>query len=93
MNSDILAQLIAVGAGVLITIAFRLVDKYLPDPEGKYPLPKTTLTPGASAVPPSTSPPSTATLPGTPLPASGETAPTSAPDASDGRSTGSGGTP
>jgi hypothetical protein len=91
MSNDIWAQVIAVVAGILITVAFRLVDKYLPDPEGKHPLPENTIKPGASGAPslPSPAPSAAPAAPPTAVPV---VEPMSENGASDGRSTGSGAT-
>ena len=39
MNQELTAQVVAAVVGVVATIVWRLVDRYLPDPEGKHPLP------------------------------------------------------
>ena len=35
----LLYSVISAGVGLVLTAAARLIDKWLPDPEGKHPLP------------------------------------------------------
>ena len=39
MNSDTTAQIISAVIGVVVITLYRLIDRFLPDPEGKHPLP------------------------------------------------------
>jgi hypothetical protein len=39
MSSTTWAQILAPIIGVLLTVIYRLVDKWIPDEEGKHPLP------------------------------------------------------
>ena len=39
MSEEMWAQLIAAVVGAIVTVLWRLIDRYLPDPEGKHPLP------------------------------------------------------
>jgi hypothetical protein len=39
MNNETAAQITSVIIGVIATIAWRLIDRYLPDPRGTHPLP------------------------------------------------------
>lgn len=49
MSPDTEAQIAAALVGILVTIAWRLIDRYLPDPNRPSP-------PGATAGPPPTPP-------------------------------------
>lgn len=39
MTADQTAQLVAAVIGVVVTALWRLIDRYLPDPDGKHPSP------------------------------------------------------
>jgi hypothetical protein len=39
MNEELTAQVVAAAIGVVTTILWRLIDRYLPDPTGEHPLP------------------------------------------------------
>lgn len=39
MDSNLWAAVISIAAGIILTIVARLVDKWLPDPENKHPMP------------------------------------------------------
>ncbi len=39
MSSQAWAEILSPLIGVVLTITYRLVDKYLPDEDGKHPLP------------------------------------------------------
>lgn len=39
MSDTLVSQIVAAGVGVLFIVIGRLVDRFLPDPDGKHPLP------------------------------------------------------
>jgi hypothetical protein len=39
MSNETAAQITSIIIGVVATIAWRLIDRYLPDPRGTHPLP------------------------------------------------------
>lgn len=50
---EVVSALAVTGVGILITVASRLVDRWLPDPDGTHPLPNPHLPelPSTGAVP------------------------------------------